>query len=66
MFVCIHCCLCEDGNFAPHVANKGHQKSMTSEVEEDILDIINETAHKKGISANGCQSSTVWGMFQEQ
>jgi hypothetical protein len=47
-FVGIHCYLCEHGNFAPHVANRGRPRSMTPKVEEDILDVVNETP---GISA---------------
>jgi hypothetical protein len=39
----IHPHLCEHGHFAPHVANSGRSRSTTPEVEEDILDIVNET-----------------------
>jgi hypothetical protein len=41
--VSIHRCLCEHGNFAPRVANRGRPRSTTPEVEEDILDVVNET-----------------------
>jgi hypothetical protein len=41
-FVSIHCRLCERGNFAPHVANRGRPRSTTPEME-DILDVVNET-----------------------
>jgi hypothetical protein len=36
-------CLCEYGNFEPHVANRGLPRSTTPEVEEDIPDVVNET-----------------------
>jgi hypothetical protein len=42
-FVSIHHRLCEHGNFAPHVPNRGWPRSTTPEVEEDILDVANET-----------------------
>jgi hypothetical protein len=35
--------LCEHCNIAPHVANGGRPRSTTPEVEEDILDVVNET-----------------------
>jgi hypothetical protein len=40
-FVSIHRHLCEYGNFALHVANRGRPRSTTPEVEECILDVVN-------------------------
>jgi hypothetical protein len=42
-FVTVHRRLCEHGNFAPRVANRGRPRSTTPEVEEAILDVVNET-----------------------
>jgi hypothetical protein len=41
--VSIHRCLCEHGNFAPHVANRGQPRYSTPEVWENMLDVVNET-----------------------
>jgi hypothetical protein len=41
-FVSIHRHLCKHGNFAPRFANRGRPRSMTPEVEENILDVVNE------------------------
>jgi hypothetical protein len=41
-FVSIHCRLCYYGNFTPRVANKRRPRSMTPELEKDILDVVNE------------------------
>jgi hypothetical protein len=39
----IHHCHCGYGNFAYHVANRQGQRSVTWEVDDDILDVVNET-----------------------
>jgi hypothetical protein len=41
--VSVHHRLCEHGNFAPRVANRGRPRSTTPEVEKDILDVVNGT-----------------------
>jgi hypothetical protein len=43
IFVSIHRRLCEYGNFTPRVANRGRPRSTTPEVQEDIMDVVNET-----------------------
>jgi hypothetical protein len=61
-----HCRLCEHGNFAPRVENRRRPRSTTPEVEEDILDVMNET---HGISTRrvstqvGVAHSTVWRLL---
>lgn len=66
-FVCIYRRLCEHGNFALLIANRGRQRSPTTpEVEEDILDITTETPGIKTrrISMQvGVAHSTVWRML---
>jgi hypothetical protein len=41
--VSLHRRLCEYGNFTPRVANRRRPRSIPPEVEEDILDVVNET-----------------------
>jgi hypothetical protein len=42
-FISNHRPLCEYENFAPRAANNGRSRPKTPEVEENILDIVNET-----------------------
>jgi hypothetical protein len=68
-FVSIHRLLCEYGNFAPRAASRGRPRSGTTEIEDDILDVVNETP---GISTRkvslqvGVSHSTVWTVLREQ
>jgi hypothetical protein len=68
-FVRIHCQLCEHGNFAPRVADRGRPRSTTPEVEDDILDVLNGTPgiSRQRISVQvGVTHLTVWMVLLEQ
>jgi hypothetical protein len=54
----IHRCLCEHGNFAPHVANRGLPRSMTPASRGGYSGCCEWNfwnQHTKGISASGCR-----------
>jgi hypothetical protein len=65
----MHRRLCEHGNSAPRVANRGRPRSTTPAVKEDILDVVNETP---GISTRrvstqvGGTHSAVWRVLRKQ
>jgi hypothetical protein len=68
-FVSNHFRLCEHGNFAPRIANRGRPRSMTSEVEVDILDIVNETpgnSTRRASMQMGVAHLSVWRVLREQ
>jgi hypothetical protein len=59
----------EHGNFALHVANRGRLRSTVLEVEEDILDVVNETPgiNKLSLSVHmGVAHLTVCTVLREQ
>jgi hypothetical protein len=68
-FVSIHRRLCEHGNFAPLVANRGRPKSTTSEVEVDIPDIVNKipgNSTGRVSTQVGVAHSSGWRLLREQ
>jgi hypothetical protein len=60
--------LCEHGNFSLHVGNRGRPRPRTPEVQEDILDVVNETT---GISTRriafqvGVVHLSLWRVFKK-
>jgi hypothetical protein len=62
-FVSIQRRLCEHWNVVPRVANRRRTRSTTSEMEEDIVDVVNETP---AISARRSVVHSIVGAFQER